>query len=82
MIDIDELARLEKAATPGPWKKRDTYPGDRAIQQACGDCLMVVDADYADLEMREEDATLICALRNALPEIIEILLGLADIENL
>lgn len=62
MIDIEQLKALEQAATPGPWAEG---------------AQMVVQADQAEcvIEMveTEDDAKLIVAARNALPELLALL---------
>ena len=70
MIDLDELERLEEAATPGEWRDILSQPGVRHID-ACehGDEIAVlyggdgIDGDYTN-------AALIVAMRNALPGLL------------
>lgn len=76
-LDLDELERLEKEATPGPWvAERDKC--------RCGSCPfgMIVTYNHLDnpgdrVSIVEtvhdyDDATLIPALRNAAPELIRL----------
>ena len=82
MVDLNELKRLEAAATPGPWRQDPTYP-DTFTWGPHGE--MVADHD-ANGEMRTRgvggnlpiaiNAALVVALRNAAPAII------AEIEEL
>lgn len=62
-IDLDELERLEKEATPGPWEYLwiDNY----------GDDLKIARSDDSVL-ITNQDNALIAALRNALPELIRL----------
>ncbi len=77
MIDIDELARLEKAATPGNWKLCATANGYYVLAMRSDDYEYVVDQP----NMRGEDLHLMCALRNTALEIIEKLKHLHYLEG-
>lgn len=69
-VDIDELERLDKEATPGPWKDVLTQAGIRHIEpgewskEICA--LYGGSHDTGDIE----NSSLIVAIRNALPAII------------
>lgn len=68
MIDLEELERLAKAATPGPWKVDDLNniriaPKGRPIVATIHDC-----EDYLP---RMADAQYITAACNAVPELIQ-----------
>lgn len=74
-LDLNELERLEKAATPGPWKwdsdqiKDD--PMNRCRYRVCVVGKTVMQTYYSSDDVHAEaDATLTCALRNALPELL------------
>ena len=64
MTDPDELRRLEKAATPGPWavESDGVYNDTRSY--------MVV--PLGDSEQDDADAALIAAMRNALPALLDV----------
>jgi len=66
MIDLDDLEKLEKAATPGPWtgvQCADGYGLVRVGEELHGNSL--------GYEIDGHDANLIIAMRNALPEMIK-----------
>jgi hypothetical protein len=62
-MNLDELERLLKAATAGPWEAN----GPELIQKAGDICLIVCDAEA---ELCQQDAALIAALRNCAEELI------------
>jgi hypothetical protein len=68
-FSLDELRRLEKDATPGPWERLGSWPESHVVNRAIdhiGIC-------YMDglLENRKADAALIVAMRNALPGLLD-----------
>jgi len=80
-IDLDQLAALEQAATPGPWQYVPGYeavygpePTDEqkkagaARREVVGPVLLAV---MEECYLEAETAALIVAMRNALPELIE-----------
>lgn len=71
MIDLDELDRLEKAATPGPWVDGLSQPGVRkiAISEHLNDEIATLYGGPDDIG-DAPNATLIAAARNALPALI------------
>jgi hypothetical protein len=75
-IDIDELERLEKAATPGPWAyfPDSIYAGEiHAVIHPEGESLPVGTQHITstpDYDDRPDDMALIVAARNALPELL------------
>ena len=85
MIDLDELEKLEKEATPGPWewrageeyeihaKAQEEYPKHWGDSDDDGNPLTVkvVESDGGYYGPIDEDGRLIVALRNALPEMIK-----------
>ena len=73
MIDLDELARLEREATPGPWTVDDAGHRKQDIANVVGPkqrddngSRWVLISDCAPVK----DAALIAAMRNALPELL------------
>lgn len=75
MIDLDELERLDKAATPGPWniEKRDGDMGEKDHNiYADGDVCALHENARPLRHMRRQsaDAKMIATLRNALPTLI------------
>lgn len=66
--DLDTLSRLEQAATKGPWAVTregiDTY-----VRDATGNAL-ACDMQYYPWTFEPEDAALIAAMRNALPDLL------------
>ena len=83
MIDLDELARLEREATPGPWNAEvgsDDESADwravgpRCVPPAGSDGRAEVDGEQgcAQEQQAQRDAALIAAMRNALPELLRI----------
>ncbi len=87
MIDIERLAALEKAATPGPWKwGHDGWCADsmgslfaegnnRIISTCCDNCR----GEDEEIMPHLEDAELIPAMRNALPDLLTELANLRAI---
>ncbi len=73
VIDLEELERLLRVGTPGPWE-RSTNPSrdTRWVNAAEGDRDIVCDLDEADVSPAQQwdNAALIVALRNAVPELI------------
>lgn len=70
-MNIKELRRLERAATPGPWETT-TWDGllyVASVQQLQGSyvCELGIGSDGA-----ERDAALIAAARNALPALLRV----------
>jgi len=58
-MDLDELERLHREATPGPW---------RCVEHSYGGCK--VTNEEGDAILLEDDFRLIAAMRNALPQLI------------
>lgn len=58
-MDLDELERLHREATPGPW---------RCVEHSYGGCK--VTNEEGDAILLEDDFRLIAAMRNALPKLI------------
>lgn len=72
-MTIDELEKLEKAATPGPWAEEEgdvMGPGDVNGY-----------ANWITSDAEQADAALIAAARNALPELLRIVRHLAEAED-
>jgi hypothetical protein len=64
-MTLDELERLERAATPGPWTVAENFGTDRPTWYVMnGDSVVAV-------FNRKEDAAAFAAPRNALPALIE-----------
>lgn len=57
-MDVEELRRLEAAATPGPWEKLHEYWGQHS---------------QAPFSEQDANEALIVAMRNALPELLDLL---------
>lgn len=68
----DELERLAKEATPGEWEINHGVIGGGG-QDEDGDRELVADLGFFSAARGEQDAALIVALRNALPQIISAL---------
>jgi hypothetical protein len=67
MIDLDELERLEKAATPGPWR---TGPINYAnIYAQDGDLILLA---IKDRPRTVEDVQILITVRNAFPHLLTI----------
>jgi hypothetical protein len=66
MIDIAALRALEAKATPGPWRFL-YYDGHQAIVRRDDDTLFYNPGPDPDTD----DAELLCAARNALPELLD-----------
>jgi hypothetical protein len=85
MTDLDLLEKLEKRATPGPWEWRTdrreiharaqeeypAHPGDWDDDEDRIATVRVVESDGGAYGPTDADATLIVAMRNALPEMLE-----------
>jgi hypothetical protein len=73
VIDLDELEKLEKAATPGLWtpvsdgNKYAIAAGDRDIFTSENRLYRTFDKKHGACF---GDASLVCAMHNALPELI------------
>lgn len=70
MVDLDELERLEREATPGPWRWADGYKsmyGDAAYTLAGYQDMGILSCDGIFNSPRDCDEELIVALRNAAP---------------
>jgi hypothetical protein len=85
MSTLDELEKLEKAATPGPWRKEysqvaefheEQYivapPGEYETENKLADTVVIGTGYHDSINplLREEDAALIAAARNALSGLI------------
>ena len=79
-MNVEQLRRLEQAATPGPWSS-DTGGGEHGEQVQVTESkwdLAVIVEDVppelrdSSLEQRIADARLIAAARNALPALLDI----------
>ena len=64
MIDLDELMRLNDAATPGPWKVATWYGGYHTIRPK-----KEPEKSLGQIE-RKNDAVYIVAACNAVPELV------------
>jgi len=72
-IDLEHLAALHEAATPGPWYDSiglQITENDEPLPIACWDC-----CNRVNHEKREDNIRFIVAARNALPELIERVRG-------
>lgn len=70
---IEELKALEIEATPGPWSESALYSLLRYGRKGSGawdDALEM--ANWTEKLPDEDDAALIVAMRNALPELLEL----------
>jgi hypothetical protein len=74
-MTLDELERLDKAATPGPWR----VVNDCEIYAGETDEMQNSVASWDDLPFDHEDAALVAASRNALAELIKIARAVAAI---
>ena len=71
-VVLGRLAELHRAATPGPWTFAQEGRGQYDLLPANGsDALGTVWHDQPGAA--EADAALVCALRNALPELLTLL---------
>ena len=76
MTTLDELQRLLKAGTPGPWEKGDGKRGELNLvycDDALGSALFGVEeavTTYEGMERWEANAALIVAAINALPGLL------------
>ena len=83
IIDLDELARLEKAATPGPWNSYSAMCcPDMGGVSSEGSPYNVCKAGVGRYghPMSIEDAEFVAYARNALPELIAELTRLRELE--
>ncbi len=71
MTWLDELEKLEKAATPGPWDKISKMDGYTAIG-AKTLIARVFSEVFRDQATETANANLIAGLRNAAPQLLEI----------
>lgn len=72
-FDLDKLERLEREATPGPWRWADGYKstyGDAAYTLAGYQDMGILSCDGIFNSPRDCDEELIVALRNAAPAMI------------
>lgn len=85
-VDLDELERLEKAATPGPWLEHDgnvcvdseptvtRYPSGATLTSYPGPVAVLsgtpIGYENSSLSCSDEDRRLVIAARNALPALI------------
>jgi len=76
MSALDKLAALEAAATKGPWVLHTGCSWRRISTPDCdGNVLRPTNHPvdrHPDLEVREADAALLVAARNALPALLEV----------
>ena len=73
MIDLDELERLCREATPGPWAAdawNDHEADVHGFSISAGGCLLPLSNGTGELDEAEANASLIAALRNAAPKLI------------
>lgn len=77
--ELDELERLEKAATKGPWTKRYA---DRVVLEGDYDGSLSVAHFYHEDGMAcESNAALVASLRNAFPALLQLArIGAAAVE--
>lgn len=68
MIDLDELERLNKYATPGPWDAEGNSV--RSMRPASASGIVGTTSMAPDMQAAEDNAALIAALRNAARELI------------
>ena len=68
--EIEKLRELEAKATPGEWVA-DLDGHESSIRRCDDDCLFAID-------LQEDDAALIAAMRNALPRLLSMLQPPAD----
>ena len=64
---LDELERLERAATPGPWVDVDPHNIRHAEPN-----IYAGDQEIADVFSSTADSALVCAARNALPALLRV----------
>ena len=85
-VTLDELERLEKAATPGPWRECKEDPelgtsGTPVVRMYDEpDYVLGLVGDWGEGATAREDAALIAAARNALPALIKIAKSVAASE--
>lgn len=83
--EAGKLERLEKAATPGPWRE-DTDPGCTGVIGPDGymiaDCMIVSLRKGAPTQARcDSNARLIAAMRNALPALLSTSTALREMRE-
>src|SRR5262249_55384626 len=91
MVDIEELTRLEQAATPGPWTTEAglKFSGENWLLASLGNGYDDLDHWVTPDHIRcsdmgggaAEDAALIAAARNALPDLLAELRRLRELET-
>ena len=70
-IDLNELERLEKAATPGPWVWAEKNSIDFGYVGPNGERTVLFGEDHEGAVHRDDpDGKFLAALRNALPELL------------
>lgn len=74
-LTLEQLATLESAATPGPWRAQNEYDGARTVCQmrSCDQLVCINRATHVEgntWEATQQNAALIAAARNALPELL------------
>jgi hypothetical protein len=87
MIDIDELERLAKAATPGPWHinmaevhRAGPCPGDDESWSRRHQHLIAgLHNTVGDFNREQDNARFIAAARNAMPELLKRLRAAEEI---
>ncbi len=74
---IEELERLEREATAGPWEFQDDGEGDSWWNDEAGNKLT-----DSPLDLEYSDEQLLIALRNAAPQLIAAARRVAELEEL
>lgn len=70
-LDLNELERLEKAATPGPWKWAEKNSIDFGYVGPNGERTVLFGEDHEGAVHQDDpDGKFLAALRNALPELL------------
>jgi hypothetical protein len=86
-VTLDELERLEKSATPGPWRECKEDPERGTLGTSVvrmynePDYVLGLAHDWGEGATAREDAALIAAARNALPELIKIAKAVAKLDT-
>lgn len=75
-MKIEDLACLEKSATARPWAAPDKGDKDNTVWGPSDELPNIADC------VSPADAHLIAAVRNALPEILEVLRAAKDLQDL
>jgi hypothetical protein len=72
MIDLDELEKKEKAATPGPWSvsRWRIFDEDEGFELVANGFKLPMNSWTGATDEAEGNAELIAALRNAAPKLI------------